>query len=400
MMDPLHKYPLLYQLFLRLQQYDRHLGHKALGVKEYYALMEALNKGVGLSDEAHFKKVVHWMWRKPHHNKQVFDRIVKEGLEHIYAELAPQKDQKTPSASTQDNLSQRAPSQTQKVEKDKPQKPVADEPPKTPPSSDEPTEDLEDTLIISFERASPDKDEQGLKLDIETISAEVNQHHYLLEGNYFELGFRQLQQGVRTMRRQVVDKSKKMIDLEASIQKASRQGFLENLEYRHGHAWVTDLLIIVDQGFSMMAFKPFSDQLISIMEEDYDILDLVYFYKEMPYQYLYLDRSHLEAVSISEVAEARSQSVLIISDGGAATGRIEGDRVEQTVQFLAQIRKHRVAWLNPMPRERWTDTSAEYIAQYTNMFYLDSTELVNAVKIFKAKLKGDSLLERYVQENY
>jgi uncharacterized protein with von Willebrand factor type A (vWA) domain len=136
------------------------------------------------------------------------------------------------------------------------------------------------------------------------------------------------------------------------------------------------------------------------MEEDYDILDLVYFYKEMPYQYLYLDRSHLEAVSISEVAEARSQSVLIISDGGAATGRIEGDRVEQTVQFLAQIRKHRVAWLNPMPRERWTDTSAEYIAQYTNMFYLDSTELVNAVKIFKAKLKGDSLLERYVQENY
>jgi uncharacterized protein with von Willebrand factor type A (vWA) domain len=286
------------------------------------------------------------------------------------------------------------------VEKDKPQKPVADEPPKTPPSSDEPTEDLEDTLIISFERASPDKDEQGLKLDIETISAEVNQHHYLLEGNYFELGFRQLQQGVRTMRRQVVDKSKKMIDLEASIQKASRQGFLENLEYRHGHTWVTDLLIIVDQGFSMMAFKPFSDQLISIMEEDYDILDLVYFYKEMPYQYLYLDRSHLEAVSISEVAEARSQSVLIISDGGAATGRIEGDRVEQTVQFLAQIRKHRVAWLNPMPRERWTDTSAEYIAQYTNMFYLDSTELVNAVKIFKAKLKGDSLLERYVQENY
>jgi hypothetical protein len=48
MMDPLHKYPLLYQLFLRLQQYDRHLGHKALGVKEYYALMEALNKGVGI----------------------------------------------------------------------------------------------------------------------------------------------------------------------------------------------------------------------------------------------------------------------------------------------------------------------------------------------------------------
>jgi hypothetical protein len=52
-----------------------------------------------------------------------------------------------------------------------------------------------------------------------------------------------------------------------------------------------------------------------------------------------------------------------------------------------------------MPRERWKDTSAEYIALYTNMFYLDPTELVNAVKIFKAKLRGDSLLEKYVQEN-
>lgn len=399
MMDPADKYPLLYQLFLRLQKYDRQLGHQALGVKEFYTLIEALDKGVGLSDEHHFKKLVRWLWRKPHHQKEVFNEILEEGLEHIYQQLGTEskKGEKTPVRDQKDKSGEQG-SEKGKKAREAPS-PIQKKAKKQPAKTELEPEPVEDSLIISFEKADPDKDEDGLKLDIENLSEQINRYGYFLEGNYFELGGRQLQQGIRTLRRRVTDKHKKVLDLEATIDKASRQGFLESLEYRFGQRWTTDLLVLVDQGDSMVAFEPFSRQLVDIIDRDYDIEKAIAFFKETPYRHVFLDRAQRNALAVSKIAESPLQPVLIISDAGAATGRIDEFRVENTVDFLARIRKHRVAWLNPMPRGRWQDTSAEYIAQYTSMFYIDPTELVNAVKLFKAKIRATTLLDRYVQAN-
>jgi len=399
MMDPADKYPLLYQLFLRLQKYDRQLGHQALGVKAFYTLIGALNRGVGLSDEHHFKKLVRWLWRKPHHQKEVFNEILEEGLEHIYQRLKQEseKDEKTPVRDQKDKPDKKSPKGEKTTSEE--QKTVTKKAKEQPSKIEDEPEPVEDSIIISFEKADPDKNEDGLKLDIENLSEQINRYGYFLEGNYFELGGRQLQQGIRTLRRRTPDKHRKVLDLEATIDKASRQGFLESLEYCYGQKWTTDLLVLVDQGDSMLAFEPFSRQLVDIIDRDYDIEKAIAFFKETPYQHVFLDRAQRNALAVSKIAEAPLQPVLIISDAGAATGRIDEFRVENTVDFLAQIRKHRVAWLNPMPRDRWRDTSAEYIAQYTSMFYIDPTELVNAVKLFKAKIRATTLLDRYVQTN-
>ena len=64
----------------------------------------------------------------------------------------------------------------------------------------------------------------------------------------------------------------------------------------------------------------------------------------------------------------RSQ-ILIFSDGGAARGHFDRERLALTADFLEKLnrRVRRVAWLNPMPRTRWTATTAEAIARLVPM---------------------------------
>lgn len=401
MKQTIDDYPLLYQLFLKIQHYDRHLGHRALGVKEFYTLIEALNSGVGLSDEKHFRKIVHLLWRKPHHDKTLFDHMLDISLSMIYEKSGKVEEDNSPQAPPSTNLSG-----TNRRNEGQPNTstttPASDTTGQERTDTDQKSSTAieEDSLIISFDKASPDKGKDSLQLDIDELSEEINQYHFILKGNYFELGSRQLQQGVRVMRRRDTDKTQKVVDLEATIQKVSRQGYLENLVYSFGEKWTTDLLILVDNGESMIAFEPFTDELISVVDADYDINETVYFFRGIPDQSLFVDRLHRQEISVDELAEAPSQPVLIVSDAGAATGKLDEYRVEDTVDFLARIRKHRVAWLNPMPRDRWRKTSAEYISLYSNMFFLDPTELINVVKLFKAKIKSNTLLDRYVQEQY
>jgi len=44
---------------------------------------------------------------------------------------------------------------------------------------------------------------------------------------------------------------------------------------------------------------------------------------------------------------------------------------------------HRIAWLNPMPAERWKGTSAEDIAQRVAMFEMNEGGIKNAVDYLK-----------------
>ena len=395
MMESAEKYPFLYRLFLLIQQYDRKLGHRALGLKEYYALLEALNRGVGLADEVHFKKVCTLLWLKPHHDRERFDQLLEGGLQGFFREAGMDEER----TGTGFPRTAAAGSGTQQAEK----YPKSASAPQAAAEAGEAMQKgkeaalNEDSIIVSFENASPDKGEGQLKLDIEALTQDINRFHFQLKGNYFDLRFRQLQQGMRSMRRRERDEGRKRIDLEATLEKAARQGFLEDFVMRNGFRWLTDLFLLIDRGNSMAAFEPFSDELIAAADGDGNVQRVIVYFNEAPLDHLFLDKYRRETIAADRIAEAASQAVLILSDAGAATGKVEASRVELTVRFLARIRKHRVAWLNPMPRNRWEGTSAEYIALYVNMFSLDATELGNAVKFFKAKLKTKTLLDQYVQ---
>ncbi|MGK7895404.1 MAG: hypothetical protein AB4372_17730 [Xenococcus sp. (in: cyanobacteria)] len=61
---------------------------------------------------------------------------------------------------------------------------------------------------------------------------------------------------------------------------------------------------------------------------------------------------------------------MIFSDAGALRGGLSPKRINLTTAFLEQLRQEvrYLAWLNPMPKERWQGTSAEEIARNVGMF--------------------------------
>jgi uncharacterized protein with von Willebrand factor type A (vWA) domain len=63
-------------------------------------------------------------------------------------------------------------------------------------------------------------------------------------------------------------------------------------------------------------------------------------------------------------------------------------RVRATAHFLAALKEHTllVAWLNPMPRARWANSSAQLIAGLVPMFPMEPDGLSNAID----RLRGQS----------
>ena len=49
------------------------------------------------------------------------------------------------------------------------------------------------------------------------------------------------------------------------------------------------------------------------------------------------------------------------------------------------MRSHRVVWLNPMPEDRWEDTSADYIYGMVPMYELNERGMITAIKALKLK---------------
>ena len=83
---------------------------------------------------------------------------------------------------------------------------------------------------------------------------------------------------------------------------------------------------------------------------------------------------------------------LIISDGGAAREHRDRDRIEQTEQFIQNLKGavRYCAWLNPMPSNAWENTSAAIFAEMMPMFSLNRSGLNNAIAVLRGRyLRGE-----------
>jgi uncharacterized protein with von Willebrand factor type A (vWA) domain len=79
--------------------------------------------------------------------------------------------------------------------------------------------------------------------------------------------------------------------------------------------------------------------------------------------------------------------VVVISDAGAQRGSLVATRIFDAVALgLAVIARHaRIAWLNPLTTDRWTDATAEQIARHIPMFPLDRDGMYAAVDILRGR---------------
>jgi WD40 repeat protein/uncharacterized protein with von Willebrand factor type A (vWA) domain len=213
---------------------------------------------------------------------------------------------------------------------------------------------------------------------------------------YFPVTSRQMKQSWRYLRRFIREGPPIELDVEATVNQMSRQGMLLYPVLKPRRVNRNELLLLVDQDGSMAPFHSLSERLAeSAIQGGRLGKASIYYFHNCPSQHLYQDPYHQVAEPIGEVLaklHAEYAGILIFSDAGAARGAFSRERLDLTAEFLDQLRQQlrHIAWLNPVPRDRWTGT-AEEIAKIVPMFELSRQGLTQAIDVLRGKSTIDLL---------
>jgi len=197
----------------------------------------------------------------------------------------------------------------------------------------------------------------------------------------------------RYLRRPVADGPQEILDVEATVEQAARQGYYLSPVYRRSERNHAHLVMLLDHGGSMVPFHRFTRDLVETAQYESTIeqVDVCYF-QNVPAESVYLDPHRTLPVKLERVLAqcTESTSLLIVSDAGAARGHRKLKRVRATAEFLSRLRGFTplIAWLNPMPALRWHGSSAEVLSHFVPMFQMDPDGFSNAIDV----LRGQPLL--------
>jgi hypothetical protein len=178
------------------------------------------------------------------------------------------------------------------------------------------------------------------------------------------------------------------LDVEGTIDDICRTGVFVRPVLRSRRRNQLRLLLLIDRHNYMDAFAPLVEALVaSVYSSGLLRNTYIFYFREYPDEVLYEDINVTHPRPTASVLETSTygSSVLFISDAGAAKGLYESHRVKQTNYCLEQLRNYtyRIAWLNLLPRERWSGTSAGKIAQNVPMFPVSRDGLIDAVNILR-----------------
>ena len=233
----------------------------------------------------------------------------------------------------------------------------------------------------------------------EAIRNPVEREHTTLsikisgQDEYFPLTRRQMKQGWRYLRQNIREGPKTEVDFEETINQVGRQGvFLEPL-MRAPRSNRADLVLLLDQNGSMVPFQSLSQRLAETALRAGRLgKSGIYYFHNCPVRHLYHDPFMQNPESIQHFLQRRLASksvVMIVSDAGAARSGFNPTRVERTKKFLNQLNQRisYVVWINPLPHNRWRQTTANEISECVPMFELNHAGFKNAIDVLRGNLK-------------
>jgi uncharacterized protein with von Willebrand factor type A (vWA) domain len=150
------------------------------------------------------------------------------------------------------------------------------------------------------------------------------------------------------------------LDIEATMAEQCRTGWLLQPVLVPARCNQSRLLLLVDASPSMVAwgavYQPLTE---SLQHSRLKQAQLLYFDND-PLEGLFEEAIMGRMHSIDAVlSEHSGASVLVVGDAGSARGRCDRQRIAGMRQFAELVRRKggRLAWLNPMPRQRWSEGS-------------------------------------------
>ena len=209
--------------------------------------------------------------------------------------------------------------------------------------------------------------------------------------NYWPVSHRQMVYSWRYLRRLVADGVEDVLDVTSTVEQAAKQGFFLQPVYRRRETNHAHLLLLIDQEGSMTPFHRFTRDLVETAKYESNIkrMDVGYFHN-IPAESIYQDSHLTQPMRLKNVlAQCDSETkVFIVSDGGAARGYRRMERVRAITEVLFDIKQYTslIAWLNPMPKDRWESTSAQILSYLVPMVPMNQEGLSQAVNIVQGQI--------------
>lgn len=380
-----------------------------LGPEEFYLLLDALRKGLGGSDRATLKRLCRLLWLNDQNDETLFDHFFETTILVAFpsaTSAAPGDTDATGEASdTADEgaADEQPPLVKSRIvdNKDDQRQPLAQ--PLLAP--DLPTEKEVEVLKKHFPA-----DEAAL-LSLNVQDTEIAYRQFMETTDYFPVTRRRLKQNWRYLRRMVRSGAAEEIDVQATVNRIAAEGFLLEPVLRPRRVNRAALLLLIDRQGSMVPFHGMGRRIVETAVESGRLGQIeTYYFHNVPPQHPHsaalpassLYRQHnlfqspncVQAVPVEKILDHFDPiytSVLIFSDAGAARGGWNETRIQNTARFLYQLQQlglEDVAWLNPMPRERWgerQENSAAEIAQLVPMFSMDTASLFAAINTLRGR---------------
>lgn len=238
---------------------------------------------------------------------------------------------------------------------------------------------------------APTSASELVEVDDEVQVVQAVRHGVIRGDEYFPVTRRQMKQIWRFLRRPVREGAPTELDVEATVNKIGRQGLLLEAVMVPRRVNRAEMLLLIDHDGSMVPFHTLSHRLTETAVRGGRLSKAgIYYFHNCPVDYLYHDPNRQEAELVSNIVThhcSGQTAVLIFSDAGAARGGYNEERYRLTKDFIAQL-KQRVrymAWLNPMPRSRWTGTTASEIAHLIPMFEMTRRGLQDAIGVLRGR---------------
>ncbi|RRR69408.1 MAG: VWA domain-containing protein [Candidatus Viridilinea halotolerans] len=347
-------------LFLLLRQHIL-----TLGLKDLFAVLSIVDQQWPWPADEHeeYRLRIRLLWCRTSGEEQIFDELWVPTFAHAL----------------QDDVGERAAP-----------------PPSLPPAP--PPPEVHDTFEQQQdERAQPDPSPNAasvaaqwepLPFYVPLSLAPVDEAFEL--GSYWPIAHRQMVYAWRYLRRPVADGPCDRFDLDATLAATIRYGLFRGPVYRRRERNHAQLILLLDQNGSMMPFHRFTRDLATTAQYESSIAHVeVYYFHNAPSAYLYRDPHLTNPLPLDAMLATCTPdtSLLIVSDGGAARGYRRPERIRATRTFLRTLERHTLlhAWLNPMPRERWADSSAQVIAALLQgrMFQMDEDGFSQAIDVIR-----------------
>lgn len=385
-----HPLPLL-EIFLRLRR------NFQIGIQEYLVALDALGKGFCSRKRFIFMCQTIWAKTKDEQDQvaEIINRLLPKELtenefDKLISQLEPSDEtrQKHEVSQTRKSPETEKPAQASESKPVKPpEKDKSDKPPeeKSQNKSGQETQNISETFS-AWTETTP--------YSVNIGDAEIQ--NFQLDPNLDFIGSlpitrRQMKRAWRYYRRMRRTGPPAELDIRKTISQMHRTGTITKLVLIPRRCNMAHILILKDEGGSMTPFRYITQELLdSAIRSGLARVSIFYFHN-VPENHVFDDPMLTSQKPVNDaVGTFTNQGVLIISDAGSARGDYNMDRAEDTLRFIQIIRRvtFNIAWLNPTPKDRWEDTTADLIRHKCEipMFTLDRPGLDQAVDVLRGQV--------------